>query len=146
MVCFVSLDGQVKLWDMRGPPLPIQTWNIQPQGLSAFDTHPMAGVFAALVQSHPHFFLTSPLRIIFSSSAISPSNWRAQKIVVNSLNRRESLSSFHIQTGLSFAPLKTLPSRFIPRLSSLRFHPKEMLCGLGQPDGTSKSFGNSLRT
>jgi regulator-associated protein of mTOR len=36
------------------------------------------------------------------------------------------------------APLRTLPSPFIPRLSSLVFHPKEMLYGLGQPDGTSE--------
>ncbi|EKM84312.1 hypothetical protein AGABI1DRAFT_67693 [Agaricus bisporus var. burnettii JB137-S8] len=117
-----SLDGQVKLWDMRGPPLPITTWNIQPQGLSAFDTHPMTGVFA-------------------TSSAISPGSWRAQKIAVNSLNQREPLSSFHTQTGLNFAPLKTLPSRYIPRLCSLRFHPKEMLYGLGQPDGTIRIMG-----
>lgn len=42
-----SLDGQVKLWDMRGPPLPINSWQVQPHGLSAFDVHPLANVFAA---------------------------------------------------------------------------------------------------
>jgi len=42
-----SLDGQVKLWDMRGLPLPIDSWHIQPHGLSAFDVHPLTNVFAA---------------------------------------------------------------------------------------------------
>lgn len=74
------------------------------------------------------------------SSAINPSKWRAQKIVVKSVNQEDPLSSFHLQTGLSMAPLRTLPSPFIPRLSSLAFHPKEMLYGLGQPDGTSVWF------
>ncbi|KAF5352352.1 hypothetical protein D9756_006183 [Leucocoprinus leucothites] len=120
-----SLDGQVKLWDMRGPPLPVKSWHAQPQGLSAFDAHPLAGVFA-------------------SSSAIQPSNWRAQKIVVHSLNQDDPLSSFHRPTGLSMAPLRTLPSPFIPRLGSLVFHPKEMLYGLGQPDGTIRVMGCNL--
>ncbi|KXN84995.1 WD repeat-containing protein mip1 [Leucoagaricus sp. SymC.cos] len=120
-----SVDGQIKLWDMRGPPLPIKTSNIQPQGLAAFDAHPLTDVSAA-------------------SSSVTSTNWRAQKIVVNSLNQEESLSSYHLQTGLTMAPLRTLPSPFILRLSSLTFHPKEMLYGLGQPDGTIRVMGCKL--
>lgn len=78
--------------------------------------------------------------MLLRSSAIGATNWRAQKIVVNSLNQPEPLSSFHLQTGMTMAPLRTLPSTFIPRLSSLVFHPKEMLYGLGQPDGTSECY------
>ncbi|KAJ3570758.1 hypothetical protein NP233_g4189 [Leucocoprinus birnbaumii] len=120
-----SLDGQIRLWDMRGPPLPVKAWQAQPQGLAAFDAHPLAGVVA-------------------STSAITPGNWRAQKIVVNSLDLDDPLSSFQLQTGLSMAPLRTLPSPFIPRLSSLAFHPKEMLYGLGQADGTIRVMGCKL--
>ncbi len=38
------------------------------------------------------------------------------------------------------APLRALPSQYIPRLSSLVFHSKEMLYGVGLPDGTGKFF------
>lgn len=41
------LDGEVKLWDLRGPDRAAQTWNIHPNGLSAFDVHSQTGVFAA---------------------------------------------------------------------------------------------------
>lgn len=125
---------------MRGPPLPIKTWHIQPQGLSAFDAHPLTGVFAALSIRFPlcRTHITKIASLSLRSSAIGPGSWRAQKIVINSLNQLEPLSSFHTQTGLGMAPLRSLPSPFIPRLSSLCFHPKEMLYGLGQPDGTSK--------
>ena len=47
-----SLDGEVKLWDLRGPDRATQTWNIHPTGLSAFDVHPQTGVFAAEVNNH----------------------------------------------------------------------------------------------
>ena len=41
-----SLDGEVKLWDLRGADRAVQTWNIHPTGLAAFDVHPQTGVFA----------------------------------------------------------------------------------------------------
>lgn len=44
---FRSLDGEVKLWDLRGSDQAVQSWNIHPTGLSAFDVHPHTGVFAA---------------------------------------------------------------------------------------------------
>jgi hypothetical protein len=42
-----SLDGMVKLWDLRGTSAAIKTWDLQPNGLSAFDVHGQASVFAA---------------------------------------------------------------------------------------------------
>ena len=42
-----SLDGEVKLWDIRGGDRAIQSWDMCPQGLSAFDVHDQAEVFAA---------------------------------------------------------------------------------------------------
>lgn len=46
-MCLFSLDGEVKLFDIRGPLAPVQTWDMYPQGLSAFDVHELTGVFAA---------------------------------------------------------------------------------------------------
>ena len=44
-----SLDGQVKLFDLRGADIAATTWDLQPKSLSAFDVHPISGVFAAYV-------------------------------------------------------------------------------------------------
>lgn len=43
---FVSVDGQVKLFDLRGADYAHKTWNMHPNGLSAFDVHPISAVFA----------------------------------------------------------------------------------------------------
>ena len=42
-----SLDGAVKLFDIRGTMAPAQEWEMYPHGLSAFDVHELTGVFAA---------------------------------------------------------------------------------------------------
>lgn len=42
-----SLDGGVKLWDVRGADVAAKTWDLHPSGLSAFDVHPQTPVFAA---------------------------------------------------------------------------------------------------
>lgn len=44
-----SLDGQVKIWDLRGSDNAVKTWELHANGLSAFDVHPSAGVFASWV-------------------------------------------------------------------------------------------------
>ena len=44
-----SADGEVKLFDIRGSDRQAYTWNLFPQGLSAFDVHDLTGVFAAYV-------------------------------------------------------------------------------------------------
>jgi len=119
-----SLGGQVKIWDLRGPDSAVETIDVQPQGLSAFDVHSTSGVFAA-------------------TSAINPSYWRSQRTVVQSLSR-DTLSEFNVSTGLLIPPSRSLPSPFIPRSSSLVFHPTEMLYGLGEPDGTVRIMGCKL--
>lgn len=42
-----SLDGEVKLWDLRGTDHPVDKWFIHHGGLATFDVHPLTGVFAA---------------------------------------------------------------------------------------------------
>ena len=75
-----------------------------------------------------------------SSSAINHAYWRSQRIVVRSLAYTEPpLSTTTIPTGLSNFPFRGAPSPFIPRHTSLVFHPTEMLYALGGPDGTGKS-------
>ncbi|KAF7347293.1 Target of rapamycin complex 1 subunit mip1 [Mycena venus] len=120
-----SLDGKVKLWDLRGPDSCAQTWDLLPDGLSAFDCHPTTGVFAA-------------------TSAISPRAWKSQRVTVQSLKEDATLSSFNVSTGLT-APLpRGLLSSFVRRPSSLAFHPLEMLYGVGEPDGTVRVLGCKL--
>ena len=48
-VYIYSLDGQVKLFDLRGADIAASTWDLHPKSLSAFDVHPISGVFAAYV-------------------------------------------------------------------------------------------------
>ncbi|KAF8808186.1 hypothetical protein BYT27DRAFT_6605724 [Phlegmacium glaucopus] len=120
-----SLDGQVKLFDLRGADFAATTWDLHPKGLSAFDVHPLAGVFAA-------------------TSSINPTYWRTQRAVIQSLVQPEPLSAFNVPTGLSTYPIRGLPSPFIPRHNSLVFHPTEMLYALGAPDGTVRIMGCKL--
>lgn len=42
-----SVNGEVKLWDLRGSDRAVQTWNVHPNGIAAFDVHPQTGIFAA---------------------------------------------------------------------------------------------------
>jgi hypothetical protein len=68
---------------------------------------------------------------------LSPSNWRAQRAVVHSINRPGVLSKMNIPSGVT-SPPRDYPSSSIPRHGSLVFHPTEMLYGVGSPDGTGK--------
>lgn len=45
------------------------------------------------------------------------------------------LTTLSVPTGLSVYPTRP-PSPYIPRFTSLAFHPMEMLYAVGQPDGT----------
>jgi len=120
-----SLDGQVKLFDLRGADFAAMNWDLLPKGLSAFDVHSNSGVFAA-------------------ASAINTTCWRSHYVTVRSLVQSEPLSVSNFQTGLSTFPNRGLPSPFIPRHSSLVFHPTEMLYALGGPDGTVRIMGCNL--
>ncbi|KAF8641036.1 hypothetical protein AX17_000681 [Amanita inopinata Kibby_2008] len=123
-----SVDGQVKLFDIRAAELAVHTWEPLPMGttMSAFDVHPLTPVFGII-------------------TAVSPTYWRTQRTVIQSLSRLTPLSSFNVSTGLLSAPTsRALPSPYIPRTSSIVFHPTEMLYGMGEPDGTVRITGCKL--
>ncbi|PPQ79360.1 hypothetical protein CVT25_002630 [Psilocybe cyanescens] len=120
-----GIDGEVKLFDLRSSDYATRTWNIHPDGLSAFDVHPISNVFAA-------------------NSSISPLHWKTQRIVVHSLNKPSPLSAFSVTTGLISPPVRGLPSPFFPRSSSLVFHPTQMLYASGGPDGCVRIIGCGL--
>ncbi|KZP15647.1 hypothetical protein FIBSPDRAFT_895647 [Athelia psychrophila] len=121
-----SLNGEVKLWDLRGSDRAVQTWQVHASGISAFDVHPQTGVFAA-------------------TSGLTPQHWRDQRVTVQSLSRATALSTFTVPSGISGFPQCAQggggPSPYVPRLTSLAFHPMEMLYGVGGPDGTVRIMG-----
>ncbi|OBZ68569.1 WD repeat-containing protein mip1 [Grifola frondosa] len=104
-----SLDGEVKLWDIRGGESPLKTWDLFSQGLSAFDVHPQTDVFVA-------------------TSSLSPSNWRSQRTVVHSLTGSTPLCT--LTSGLTAPPPRDPAISFTPRSSSAAFHPREMVYGI----------------
>ncbi|KAI0370082.1 hypothetical protein BV20DRAFT_1113337 [Pilatotrama ljubarskyi] len=118
-----SHDGEVKLWDIRGGDEPLQTWDMFSQGLSAFDVHEQTEVFAA-------------------TSALMVSNWRTQRTDVQSLSTKRGLGS--LTTGLTIPPPRESMTPFTPKTSSLAFHPKEMVYGVGSWDGTVRIMGCKL--
>ncbi|KAI0348333.1 hypothetical protein BDW22DRAFT_1350515 [Trametopsis cervina] len=118
-----SLDGDVKLFDIRGSNNAIHTWDLYPQGLSAFDVHSLTGVFVA-------------------TSSVTPSNWRTQRTAVHSLARSGALST--LSTVLTVPPPREPLSPFIPRTSSLAFHPRQMVYAVGSLDGSVRVMGCKL--
>lgn len=47
----ISLDGEVKLWDLRSHDGARDVWEMRPEGLEAFDVHLQTGVFGMYVTS-----------------------------------------------------------------------------------------------
>lgn len=88
------------------------------------------------------FFKQTYALCLISTSALTPQHWRDQRTVVQSLSRATPLSNFTVPSGISGLPHCAQggggPSPYIPRLTSLAFHPMEMLYGVGGPDGTGK--------
>lgn len=128
-----SLNGEVKLWDLRGSDRAAQTWHIHTSGIAAFDVHPQTGIFAA-------------------TSALTPTHWRDQRVTVQSLSRATPLSTFTVPSNIGGFPSNLArgeggssgsggPSAYVPRMTSLAFHPMEMLYGVGGPDGTVRIMG-----
>ncbi len=134
-MCTNSVDGEVKLWDIRGGDAPLQGWDLFPQGLSAFDVHEQTEVFAAYVNFlliTRVFLLTTPLR----TSSLSPSNWRSQRTEVRSLESKRAIGS--LTASLTVPPPRESMTPFTPKSSSLAFHPREMVYGVGFWDGTGE--------
>ncbi|KAG1848524.1 hypothetical protein DFJ58DRAFT_796171 [Suillus subalutaceus] len=119
-----SLAGEVRLWDLRGSDTAAQAWDLHHAGLSAFDVHSQTGVFAA-------------------TSALTPANFRHQRLTVHSISDPSPLSTLSLPTGLNAYPSRP-PTPYIPRHTSLAFHPMEMLYAVGQPDGSVKITGCKL--
>jgi regulator-associated protein of mTOR len=76
---------------------------------------------------------------------MTPTHWRDQRIMVQSMSRAVPLSNYNVPNGISSFPHSARgggggPSLFIPRSTSLVFHPLEMLYGVGSADGTSEFF------
>ncbi|KAI0756148.1 hypothetical protein C8Q80DRAFT_1115762 [Daedaleopsis nitida] len=118
-----SLDGEVKLWDIRGGDAPMQTWEMFRNGLSSFDVHEQTEVFAA-------------------TSSLTVSNWRSQRSEVRSLASRRELGS--LTATLSIPPPRESMTPFMSKTSSLAFHPREMVYGVGFWDGTVRIMGCKL--
>jgi hypothetical protein len=105
----------------------------------------------SLDQSHRHICLRVSFCFpVFAfpsrTSAITPNNWRAHNVTVQSLKPPQQelegkigavLSRVNIPTGLQSTPLRVY-SPYTPRVSAFSFHPTEMLYGVGVPDGTSE--------
>lgn len=119
-----SLAGDVRLWDVRGPERPIHTLDLHPGGLSTFDVHPQTAVFS-------------------TTSALTPANWRHQRLLLHSMTDFNVLSSMMLPTGLPVYSRRP-PSSYIPRYTSFAFHPLEMMYAVGEPDGTVKLMGSKL--
>jgi len=121
-----SVDGEVRLWDIRGSSPCVDEWNLFPAGLAAFDMHEQTDVFAA-------------------SSAVTLVNWRQQTTAIHSLPPHHTeLSRINLMTGLHHAPPRIPASSYIPSSSSLTFHPNEMLLAIGGADGTIRIMGCKL--
>ncbi|KAL6307817.1 hypothetical protein BKA93DRAFT_767971 [Sparassis latifolia] len=118
-----SMDGEVKLWDMRGGERSMQTWDMFPQGLSAFDVHEQTDVFAA-------------------TSSPTTTNWRAQRTEVHSFTRATPLTA--LATQLTLPPPREPSLPFVTRSSSLVFHPREMVYAAGFWDGAVRIMGCKL--
>jgi len=134
--CF-SMSGEVKLWDIRGSDRAVETWDVFPGGLAAFDVHEQCGVFAGYELTHTLTYVMMLTRLL-RLPALSSSNWRTQRAVVYSIPHPNILSTVSMNTGLTTSPTRGFPSQFIPRSGSIVFHPTEMLYGAGSPDGTGK--------
>ncbi|KAG2035660.1 raptor N-terminal caspase like domain-containing protein [Suillus americanus] len=119
-----SLAGEVRLWDLRGSDTAAQAWDLHHAGLSVFDVHSQTGVFA-------------------TTSALTPANFRHQRLTVHSISDSSLLSTLSLPTGLNAYPSRP-PTPYIPRHTSLAFHPMEMLYAVGQPDGSVKITGCKL--
>jgi hypothetical protein len=110
-------------------------------------SQPLTSILFPVSSLRKLFFFTAFFREMIihiytpnSSSAISHTSWRSQRVVVRSLAYSEPpLSITNIPTGLPNFPFRGPPSSFIPRHASLVFHPTEMLYAVGGPDGTGKS-------
>jgi len=85
----------------------------------------------------PFFALHAQINLLHlrRTSALTPTNWRHQRLMLHSVTDPNPLSSLMLPTGLAMYSQRP-PSPYIPRYTSFAFHPMEMLYAVGGPDGT----------
>ena len=71
-----------------------------------------------------------------STSALIPSNWKSQRTEVRSLESKRAIGS--LTAALTIPPPRESMTPFTPKTSSLVFHPREMVYGVGFWDGTGE--------
>ncbi|KZO89688.1 hypothetical protein CALVIDRAFT_491487 [Calocera viscosa TUFC12733] len=119
-----SVDGEVRLWDLRAPDWSVADWRLHRQGLSSFAMHDNAPVFASLSQ-------------------VALSSFRTQTLQVQALSgtHTTTLSRLSVPTNLYQPPTSSTVSPFIPFASSVTFHRNEMMYAVGGVDGTVRLLG-----
>ncbi|BEI86430.1 hypothetical protein CcaverHIS002_0607170 [Cutaneotrichosporon cavernicola] len=118
-----SMNGDVRIWDVRAPDTPLYESSVQPQGLQALAVHSGAPVMA-------------------TTSAPAGNSLR-QKLIVQGFPNPEKPKTLS-RIDIALAPNYGGPSRagFMPSAASLVFHPTEMLLAAGGYDssGTVKLY------
>ena len=132
-VCPDSLDGEVKLWDIRGGDAPLQTWDLFPHGLSTFDVHEQTEVFAVYVMLVSDRFCHCVDKL---TQCIGAHYWKSQRTDVRSFESKRAIGS--LTAALTIPPPRENMTPFTPKTSSLVFHPREMVYGVGFWDGTGE--------
>ncbi|KAG5220201.1 WD40 repeat protein [Salix suchowensis] len=140
-------DGSVRIFDRRMAfdNAVVRQYSEHTSWVQNVRWHPTSGgqFFSASVRNRAfHHQLPGSSHTFCSTSAVTPVYWKSQRTVVHSFDRE--LSKFNVSTGLNVYPPRPLASAYIPRSTSLVFHPTEMLYGLGEPDGTVRIIGCKL--
>lgn len=112
-----SMNGDVRIWDVRAPDTPLYEHSVQPQGLQALAVHSGAPVFA--------------------TTSAPTSRATRQRLAVQGFQNPEKpkrLSAIDI----TLAPSYGVPSRAgtMPSAASLVFHPVEMVLAAGGYDSS----------
>ncbi|TIA71133.1 hypothetical protein E3P91_02737 [Wallemia ichthyophaga] len=114
-----SIDGDIRLWDIRAQA-SISRVDAHREGMSCIDMHEHASVLATRPRSSMPEFNSSGIR------TQTVKLWKVDSEGI--LPRGRTISSRPLAP-----PAKALP--FNPSVSSLNFHPNEMLVGMGSADG-----------
>lgn len=86
------------------------------------------------------------LLTIYSSASTSSPRTRSHHALVHSLHAEPPhqpniLSKLSFASSVNHSVQRELPTQYLSSASSLAFHPKEMILGIGCPDGTIRLQG-----
>ncbi|KDQ14024.1 hypothetical protein BOTBODRAFT_357949 [Botryobasidium botryosum FD-172 SS1] len=121
-----SVDGEVRLWDIRATN-SVVSWMPHHHGLAALAVHDQASVFV-------------------TSSAFTKTSWRTQTISVHTLPPLKSsvVTKMDLPSGLTSVAGHLRRPQYLPSLTSLTFHPHEMMYAYGGADGHIRIFGSDV--